>query len=180
MQTNPIEARTVLRRGAYGGCLGMVGVGALFLCIGSGLAVWGWTIYQNARASADWPTAQGKVTSSHVSHTTDSDGGDSYSPSVRYEYQADDRRYANNTIKFGENSYNSFDEAQVYVARYPEGATVTVYYDPGKPGRSVLEPGVSAGSFIVLGIGVFFVVIALGLGGVGGAIGLAARRAGAA
>jgi len=144
-----------------GSCLSTLLFLGIFLVIGAGLSYWGWTILQNARASASWPTADGVVTHSGVSHTKDSDGGDSYSPEITYTYTVDNVDQNNNTIKFGENSYSDSGKADRIAATYPVGKNVAVYYDPEKPGRSVLEPGVSAGSYIVIGIGVMFIVISL-------------------
>jgi hypothetical protein len=143
------------------GCLSSIFSMGIFLLIGIGLTYWGWTILQNARASASWPTADGIVTRSQVTHSTDAEGGDSYQPQVTYTYSANNSTYENNTIKFGENSYSSRRKADEIAANYPIGKSVTVYYDPEKPDRSVLEPGVSAGSYIVIGIGVFFILITL-------------------
>jgi len=137
-----------------GSCLSSLFFMGIFLVIGAGLTYWGWTILQNARASASWPTADGVITRSGVSHSTDSDGGDSYNPEVTYTYTVNNTGYDNNTIKFGENSYSSSKKADGIAGNYPVGKNVTVYYDPEKPDRSVLEPGVSAGSYIVIGIGV--------------------------
>ena len=133
----------------------------LFLLVGIGLTFWGWTILQNARASASWPTADGIVTRSEVTHSTDSDGGDSYSPKVTYRYTVNNVSQTNTTIKFGENSYSSRRRAETIINNYPVGKNVTVYYDPEKTDRSVLEPGVSAGSYIVIGIGVFFILLTI-------------------
>lgn len=143
------------------GCLSSIFSMGIFLLIGIGLTFWGWNILQNARASAEWPTADGKVTKSEVSYSTDADGGDSYSPEVTYTYTVNNTSYSNNTIKFGENAYSSRNKAEGIASSYPVGKNVTVYYDPEKPERSVLEPGVSAGSYIVIGIGVFFILITL-------------------
>ncbi len=90
-----------------------------------------------------------------------SDGGDTYSPEVTYQYRIQDSVYENTTIKFGENAYSSRRKADGIAANYPIGKNVTVYYDPEKPERAVLEPGVSAGSYIVIGIGVLFILISL-------------------
>jgi len=141
------------------GCLGALGFFVVFGLIGGGLSYWGWNILQDAKASASWPTANGIVSSSDVSHTTDSDGGDTYSPEVDYQYSVDGQNYSNNTIKFGENSYSSRNKAEGIAATYPVGRQVTVYYDPNQPVKAVLEPGVSGGSYIVLGIGVLFFLI---------------------
>jgi len=145
------------------GCLGTFLSMGIFLLIGVGLTFWGWNILQNARASASWPTADGVVTISGVSRSTDSDGADSYSPEVTYSYKVDNTNLINSTIKFGENSYSSRKKAEGIAAGYPVGKNVTVYYDSEKPDRSVLEPGVSAGSYIVIGIGVFFILLTLAI-----------------
>ena len=145
------------------GCLGTFFSMGIFLLIGIGLTYWGWTILQNARASASWPTADGVVTISGVSRSTDADGADSYSPEVTFRYTVNNVDQTNKTIKFGENSYSSRKKAEGIAAGYPVGKNVTVYYDPEKPDRSVLEPGVSAGSYIVIGIGVFFILITLAI-----------------
>ncbi|MFZ0548264.1 MAG: DUF3592 domain-containing protein [Candidatus Promineifilaceae bacterium] len=143
------------------GCLGSLGILAIFGLIGAGLSYWGWTILQDAKASASWPTASGLVTSSEVSHSTDSDGNDSYSPEVDYQYQVDGQSIVNSQIKFGENSYGNRRKAEEIAGNYPVGQQVTVYYDPERPDKAVLEPGVTAGSYIVLGIGVFFILVSL-------------------
>jgi hypothetical protein len=147
-----------------GSCLSALLAMGIFLVIGAGLAYWGWNILQDARASSSWPTAEGLVTNSEVSHSSDAEGGDTYSPEVTYTYTVRDSLYENNTIKFGENAYDSRRTADRIAASYPSGKTVTVYYDPENPDRSVLEPGVSAGSYIVLGIGVLFILISLIIG----------------
>lgn len=149
------------KAGWLGSCLSSIFTMGIFLLIGLGLTYWGWTILQNARASASWPTADGNITSSEVTRSTDAEGGDSYSPEVTYAYNVNDTNITNNTIKFGENSYSSRRKADEITANYPAGKIVTVYYDPEKHDRSVLEPGVSAGSYIVLGIGIFFILITL-------------------
>ena len=134
---------------------------AVFLAIGGGLTFWGWNILQSARASSTWPTVTGRVVSSEVTTSSDSDGDDTFQPRVVYQYTVQDVSYDNTTIKFGENSYDSRRQAEQIAARYPAGEPVTVYHHPEQHDQSVLEPGVSAGSYIVLGIGLIFVVVAL-------------------
>jgi hypothetical protein len=138
-----------------------LGLLLIFGLVGAGLSYWGWTILQDARASATWPTAAGVVTSSEVDHSTDAEGGDSYSPEVDYQYQVDGQTITNNQIKFGENSYSSRRKAEEIAANYPLGQQVTVYYEPERPTNAVLEPGVSAGSYIVISIGALFLLISL-------------------
>ena len=161
-----------MRRGC-GGCASAVFFFLIFFGVGVGLSYWGWTILQDARASASWPSVQGQVTSSVVDRSTDSEGGTSYSPEVDYEYTVNDQRFSADRIKFGENSYSSRRQAEDVVARYPVGQTVAVYYDPVEPETAVLEPGVSSGSYIVIGIGAIFVLVSLVIAPI---IALAGRR----
>jgi hypothetical protein len=80
---------------------------------------------------------------------------------VTYEYSVKNLQYENETIKFGENSYGDRQPAADIVARYPVGKQVSVSYDPAAPDKSVLEPGITSGSYIVIGMGVLFLVISL-------------------
>jgi hypothetical protein len=122
---------------------------------------WGWTIVRNARASAEWPTAEGRISSSEIEHSTDSEGDDDYTPRVSYTYQVNGLSYENFTIKFGETTYSSERTALEILARYPVGQAVSVHYDPTNPDRAVLEAGVTGGSYIVLSIGVIFVFVSM-------------------
>lgn len=149
-----------MKRGCSG-CVNSLFFFWVFFGVGAGLSYWGWTILQDARASVSWPSVQGRVTSSVVDRSTDSEGGTSYSPEVDYEYTVNDVRYSGNRIKFGENSYSSRGRAEEVVARYRVGQTVAVYYDPDELETAVLEPGVSGGSYIVLSIGAIFVLLSL-------------------
>ena len=144
-----------------GGCFQTLAFSVIFLLVGAGLSWWGWTILQNARASTNWPAIDGQITSSLVEHSTDADGADSYSPKVTYSYFLDNQPYEGHSIKFGENSYSNQRKAREILNRYPVGRAVIVFYDPANPENSVLEPGVSVGSYVVLGIGVLFVLLAL-------------------
>lgn len=154
-------------RSGCGGCLNTAIVTFIFLIIGGALVLWGLNILGDARASASWPIAEGKVVSSQVEHSTDSEGGDSYQPKVNYTYSVAGVPYSGRQIKFGENSYSSRRQAEEIANRYPVGDSVAVYYEPENPEKTALEPGVTAGSYIVFGIGAIFVLVSLVLMPVG-------------
>jgi hypothetical protein len=127
--------------------------------VGSGLSWWGWNILQNAKASSTWPKVQGVVTQSAVG--TSAIAMEAILPAeVTYEYSVKNLQHTSETIKFGENSYGDRQPAADIVARYPIGKKVNVSYDPASPDKSVLEPGVTSGSYIVIGIGVLFLLSA--------------------
>ncbi len=145
------------------GCCGTIMMFALFMAIGAALTIWGVFIVQNARASANWPGTPGQITESAIDVTTDAESDPSYSPQVAYTYQVNGTFYEGYRIKFGENTYSSEREALEILGMYPVGQTVMVYYDPADPDNTVLEPGVSGGSYIVLSVGVIFVVVSLAI-----------------
>lgn len=149
------------------GCLNTAIVTAIFLVIGGAMAFWGLNILGDARASASWPTAEGRVVSSQVEYSTDSEGGDSYQPEVTYAYTVAGVQYSGHQIKFGENSYSSRRQAEEIAGRYSVGNSVAVYYEPENPQKAILEPGVTAGSYIVFSVGAIFVLVSLVLAPVG-------------
>ncbi len=142
-----------MRQGC-GGCLGSFFFLAAFLAAGAGLSYWGWTILQDARASANWPSVQGQITQSVIEESRDEDGT-SYGAEIRYEYVVNDQQYTGDVVNFGEYSGN-YSHAEEIVNRYTVGQSVPVYYDPAEVTTAVLEPGVSTSSYFVLAMGLCF------------------------
>lgn len=92
------------------------------------------------QASLSWPSTTGKVLKSRVEVS----GGDytSVSPRVVYEYEVSGTTYQNGHIRAGDRVLGSgwsSRDAYSTVDRYPEGARVTVYYNPANPAESALE-----------------------------------------
>jgi hypothetical protein len=90
-----------------------------------------------SKAALNWPSVQGKILSSRV-HYTSSYSKSSPSPWVEYTYEVDGKKYKSMTIARG-GMVSSQTLAEDIVARYPKGADVTVYYDPGNPSKACLE-----------------------------------------
>ncbi|MCB8966761.1 MAG: DUF3592 domain-containing protein [Chloroflexota bacterium] len=141
------------------GCIGTTIFLGIFVVVGIGISYWGWHILQNARVSLSWPTTDGQITSSYVREDRDEDGT-SYFGDVTYTYAVNDVRYTSDMVNFGQYG-GSRNHAQEIVDKYPEGNGVTVSYDPNDPETAVLEPGVTGGSYLVLGLGIIFVVFPL-------------------
>ena len=73
--------------------------------------------------------------------------------------KVDGQKYTGNEIAFGSSTYGK-KKADAIAAAYPQGAPVTVHYDPAKPDKAVLETkSVGGGSLIALGI----ILIAVGI-----------------
>jgi len=58
---------------------------------------------------------------------------------VEYGYAVDGQNYRGNQITLMVTTGGTQSHAESVAARYPEGKTVTVHYDPKNPGSAALE-----------------------------------------
>lgn len=142
--------------------LGFV-LGLLFTLVGAAVMAYGTQRVLLARASASWPTAAGEIVVSRVVESYDDDGS-TYGPDVRYRYRAAGGSHEGDVIHFGLGGIETSNRrsAERVVDRYPQGSTVTIAYDPAKPDRAVLEPGVSKRSFVLVVFGYMFFSMGFG------------------
>lgn len=98
------------------------------------------------RKAAKWRSAEGKVVVSGVRSWRRGPGDAGYDfhdtemtnePDVQYVFRVGGKEYRGRRVTIGEKT-SSF-ELEAILARYPVGATVTVYYDPADPNQAVLE-----------------------------------------
>jgi hypothetical protein len=134
----------------------------------AGIAVLGWGIMSTleALATQSWPSTGGIIIASSVdSYVSSSDSGSTtmYFASIKYAYQVRGIEYKAGRVNLGDYSSSDTQMAEEVIARYPSGRNVRVYYDPTKPENAVLEPGLSAGLLIPLGIGVIFSLVGGGM-----------------
>ncbi len=159
------------RRGAVGcGLLIPLFIGAIFGTVGFCIMFfWGWPVLQKAKASTDWPSVKGVVTSAEVIRTR-SDDGVNYKPEVLFNYTVDGEEYSQGNIRYdGDWSTNKPTYANKMVKKYKVGTEVDVYYDPEEPFEAVLEPGTTWMSYLPIGFGaVFFFIGAALFVGTGG------------
>ena len=134
-----------------------------------------------AKASMDWPTAQGKIIESSVERETRRrKPGESgplnrkiYRAKILYEYQVDEVTLTGTRIAYVKKKpikvkgdvTSSIDRtlaeahAQGIVDRYPKGKSVSVYYKPDNPKVCLLEPGLGLQAFVAPVLGVFMFII---------------------
>ena len=115
------------------------------------------------KAEKTWPTVPGVVLDSEIKihRRTSSRGGSSrtYQPYVTYEYRVKDQAYVSDQLGFGNATYGS-GKAHDILALYPQGAPVTVHYDPTDPSKAVLETkAVGFWIYLILGI----IILAAGI-----------------
>ena len=109
--------------------------------------------------TGDWPETEGVITSSEVYTSESSEGGTNYCLDISYEYTVDNVNYTGYRVSFSsEDSCDSW--SQNADDDYPEGKTISVYYDPSDPSESVLETGFAGVDFFLC---CFFIFPLIGL-----------------
>jgi len=131
---------------------------------------------RQAKASAQWPTSPGTITTSAVieekieDKKTDSDDSSGFSQhqqrftlryrvDLRFAYRVGQRDYVGTTWAWGWTPiYGRRELAEQVIRKYSKGQQVAVYYDPAQPGIAVLEPANRQGSLAPLVFGAIFAV----------------------
>lgn len=94
--------------------------------------------------SSNWSTTTGKITSSSISDLIGSPAFNAvgWHFMIKYEYKVNDKSYISDRVNYSSTGSSNIEFAKSYVAKYPLGKSVLVYYDPAHPEKSVLEPNV--------------------------------------
>ena len=125
------------------------------LAAGGGLLFYGARLIRQGHASRSWPTAPGVVRASRI-RVGESRGSSRPTRSVHIEYAyavGGEERVASRA-GFGEPLTD--EGMRAMVTRYPEGARVSVAYDPADERRAVLEPGVQGTAYWAVFVGAVF------------------------
>ena len=84
-----------------------------------------------------WPSIEGVVTASSVYGTPGKGRG--AHPEIHYQFQVEGQSYEGDKLDFG--GHNNYGEnPQPFIAQYPTGTAIKIYYDPKNPNHSVLFP----------------------------------------
>ena len=117
--------------------------------------------------SRSWPGTPGMILSASAQASPDSSSipqgrsgvhiDDTQAAKIRYSYEVAGTKFENDCVRFGQvySSSRLIGTAQATVRRHPPGPG-TVYFDPDRPERSVLEPGFSCDVFLMPGISAVF------------------------
>lgn len=122
-------------------------------------------------ASRGWPLVPGQITASRVKTIKRrSSSGNAYEvhdTEIAYAYEIAGASFTGERVHAGSslglfNPGMSEAKARETVERYPVGASVQVAYDPTRPERAVLEPGVGSGRiWVMVGLAAALFAIAL-------------------
>ena len=119
--------------------VGLAGSGVLLAVVGLralARAVRAWTGALRSRA---WQAAPGRITRSVIVNKA---GGRwaSFHPELAYEYEVVGRSYSGTRADFcSDMEYGSRADAEEWIKRFPRGGGATVYFDPCRPERSILD-----------------------------------------
>lgn len=109
--------------------------------------------------SRTWPTAPGVVTASKVARVPRTRFTLPYQARVGYRYKVGDRYYVATGVSHDVAGFGTRSAAQRVVDRYPEGATVMVYYHPDDPTQAILEPGGGGDAAVLMVVAVLCGVV---------------------
>jgi len=125
------------------------------LSLVSGLIILGWSgmpIYRSL-TSWFWPTTEGLVQTTQVSRNHSREAQTRRKPfyfTVQYQYTVNSADYVNDRHHFAtfsdetiaQSGFVSYEAAQAALQQtFPSNQTVAIYYQPGNPELSVLQPG---------------------------------------
>jgi hypothetical protein len=131
------------------------GIGLSFMVVGSGFIAIGYLQLNNAQDSLKWPTTGGVIISSEIKKS-EYENSTTYHANVLYKYAVGEKLYSSERVSFGQYGSNDPEHARSIVRRYEKGQNISVYFNPADPNKSVLEPGVSWGAYIFLGMSIGF------------------------
>ncbi|QDU79491.1 hypothetical protein Pla110_12010 [Polystyrenella longa] len=106
-----------------------------------------------ASTSTSWPTVEATVIVSGVAENLRGRRWSrrwEYTPVVKYTYFVEAKKYENDEIAFHSLSSRDPLDAESISEHYSEGSKHSVYYSPGDPEESVLQPGASGWDFAAL------------------------------
>ncbi len=133
----------------------------LMLLVGIGSVITGFMESGYALESVNWPHTRGVITESYVKeHRDDDTSSVKYRPVIEYEYTVKGKTYTNDTINY-DNDYRGRSWAGRAVKKYPVEHYVKVFYKPGRPGVSVLEPGIYRSTYYPVYIGYGMIIFSL-------------------
>ena len=145
-------------------------LGLIFTVVGIGLTIKGVNDLSNAKASSEWPTAEGRIVSSTVEKfRSTKDVGkrrkyiSMYKPNIVYEYSVDGDTYTAENYTFVELHSSDAKDIRQITDRYPAGHVTPVYYSPEDAALSVLEPGVTWRTYMPLMMGLIFILASIGI-----------------
>lgn len=111
--------------------------------------------------SKSWPKTTGTITLSEVESWM-KEGNSQYSVRINYSYSVDGKKYNSSKVNTGGSySGSSMSKAKEIVAKFNEGKTVDVFYDPEIPDSAALNPGIQGKDIAVASFSLLFFFVGM-------------------
>jgi hypothetical protein len=125
-------------------------IGVVLLVAAPVAAIFAYSTYCKAKASADWPSIDGTITHSSVEMKRRK-ARVYYEPQIEYHYKVGGQEYTGTRLSFVLREFDTSEEAaQATSNKYPLNSTQKVFYDPADPASCTLVPGTtSTGSLLI-------------------------------
>lgn len=157
----PALAVAVTVGAARGLAVGFLGVGAVAAGFGLVGAGGQWRAIRRARSTEGRVLRSEPVELELLSRSWRSD----FEPAVEYRYRVDGQEYEGEVVWPGpirpHGATGQRRSVERFLDDYPDGETVTVYYDPVDPSRSFLDPHQGTGGYLAVA-GFALLVLAVG------------------
>lgn len=131
--------------------------GALILAMGVWMIHHGRKSAEKLEQARRWPTTQAKIIKSEVRKRPGANA--KFRLKIKYQYEVNDKQYTNGSIAIGGQVTSGRKSAEERQAKYPEGSTQTVFYNPLNAEEACLEPVVEGGGRIELLGGIVGIII---------------------
>lgn len=96
-------------------------------------------------ASPTWPEVQAVITDSQTVKARiprgKSGSVDGWKAQIKYDYSLDGQNFSGDKISYAYKPTINKSDADAFVQKYPNGATLSIKYNPENPKMAVLEPG---------------------------------------
>lgn len=107
--------------------------------------IWGILDIKNRLAVRGWPSAEGIVLKSEVKES-----GRYYSPGITYTFKVGGKKFESSRFSLAEWESGNPVPSKKAVKRFPAKKKITVFYNPTNPEESVIDPGFSFTSGLIL------------------------------
>ncbi len=116
------------------------------------LCAWEWRKIVLGRAAMSWPRTEGFVADARFDETIDPDDDDVvYSAHMVFAYTVHGRRYRSRRFTYRPTRFLDQSTAYALLRGIQRGQIVDVYYDPKRPERAVVLPGIDRNMLISRG-----------------------------
>ena len=107
-----------------------------------------------------WSKVTGLILSSRIDVAPVQRRGKEFTPVIEYEYYFNEHSFRSSQRRMGNYASGQSIDAETVRSRYPVGKSVTVFISPKRPDKSVLEYGMTPLSWIPIGFGLLFTLLA--------------------